>query len=191
MASQGPRDPASAATDSAGGTVDWTPGTETNIFVSDNTRATVLVATGQESYYLKATNFGFTVPAGATINGIVVDVERSLASGAGVHDGKLRIIKGGVIGATDRADTTTIWPATTDGTVSYGSSSDLWGETWSSSDVNGSTFGVALTAVRVSGATVNTRVDNMRITVHYTAAAAASLASVRRADRGLVMRGRR
>lgn len=37
---------------------------------------------GTESHYLKATNFGFTIPVGATINGILVEIERkALACG--------------------------------------------------------------------------------------------------------------
>lgn len=34
------------------------------------------VVGGDQSHYLKATNFGFSIPAGATINGILVEIER-------------------------------------------------------------------------------------------------------------------
>ena len=36
------------------------------------------ITTGEVTHYLKATNFGFSIPAGATIDGIIVDVENRL-----------------------------------------------------------------------------------------------------------------
>ncbi len=38
------------------------------------------VDTGAISHYLKATNFGFTIPAGATIDGILVEIEKRQVS---------------------------------------------------------------------------------------------------------------
>lgn len=43
------------------------------------------------SHYLKATNFGFTIPAGATINGILVEVERKNIGGTTVYVDHIRI----------------------------------------------------------------------------------------------------
>ena len=37
--------------------------------------------TGHTSHYLKATNFGFSIPEGATINGILVEIEQKYDSG--------------------------------------------------------------------------------------------------------------
>jgi hypothetical protein len=103
----------------------------------------------------------------------VVEVERSKAGTTGsVKDSNLRLVKGGTIGATDRADTVTAWPASSaDAYATYGSSSDLWGDAWSDTVVNGSTFGMAISAVEGGtkfGAVA--QIDHVRITVYYTAA---------------------
>ena len=167
MATQGPLSPGTIVSDSSFGDVAWvSPG---NASASDDARATVTLGIiVPNSEYLKSTNFGFTIPAGATINGIVVEIERSTPIAGQVTDGRVRIVKGGTIGATDRSGGT--WPST-DAYASYGSSSDLWGETWTSTDINSSLFGTALVAAWVSASAPVAQVDHVRITVHYTAAA--------------------
>ena len=168
MPSQGPNSCVTGADDNSYGTDIWLlPG---NITVSDDSRSTVAITTG--THYLNAQDFGFTIPTGATINGIVVEWEKSAASSgrgfAAVKDDRIRIIKAGSVGATDKSDNTA-W-STTDTYVSYGSSTDLWGETWTVSNINGTDFGAVL-AAKLSGAGTNTaRVDHVRITVYYTAA---------------------
>src|SRR5207237_728468 len=53
--------------------------------------------------------------------------------------------------------------------VAYGSSLDLWSDTWTASDINTSGFGAALAAQQTSGgSTARTgSVDSVRITVSY------------------------
>lgn len=163
--SAGPSDPGTAVDDATLGAITWSdPG---NITSSDDTRATASFGSPDSSHYLKATNFGFAIPTGATIDGITVAWERR-ATGGTYLDNAVRIVKGGTIGATDKASGTT-WPGT-EATATYGSSSDLWGETWTATDINSSTFGAALS---VSCGTMcamgQPQVDNMKITVNYTA----------------------
>ncbi len=78
------------------------------------------------------------------------------------QDYSVKLIKGGAIGGTDQAGTAS-WP-TSDAYASYGSPTDLWGRTWTTADINASTFGAAI-AARVQNGTVH--VDHMRITVYY------------------------
>lgn len=164
MASQGPLSPATAASDATVGTVAWT--NPNNCFVSDDVYATAVLANAQ-SQYLKATNFSFSIPAGSTIDGITVEIEKSMAPlGAGITDTAVRIVKGGVIGATDRSDATS-W-GTTDAYTTYGSASDLWGETWAVADINGSTFGVVISCTSGLGPDTTAQIDHIRITVNYT-----------------------
>lgn len=59
-----------------------------------------------------------------------------------LYDHRVRIVKGGVIGATDKASVTA-WPGTLAYTT-YGGEADLWGETWTVADINSTTFGVAI-----------------------------------------------
>lgn len=169
MPSSGPLYAGTGADDAAFGTDSWTnPG---NI-VSDNATYAETDNVFQYSHYLKATNFSFAVPAGATINGIVVEIERLNTTAATTNcvDARVRIVKGGTVGTTDKADTVTTWPETA--TVkTYGSSSDLWGETWTVADINASNFGVVLATEWQSGFYPHPSVDFIRITVYYTEAA--------------------
>jgi hypothetical protein len=164
VASQGPLSPGTVVNDSSAGTTAWS--NPELVPASDNNYAQVFSGSGGDTQYLKATNFGFSIPSGATIDGIVVEWEKrqGIISGT-ARDLAVRIVKGGAIGSTDKSVGGN-WPGA-DAYVSYGSSSDLWGETWSDSDINGSTFGCAIRADVASGF-LNPAVDHVRITVHYT-----------------------
>lgn len=129
------------------------------------------------SHYLKATGFGFSIPSGATINGIVVEVERKASANTAsntIVDTSVRIVKGGALGVNDDKATAGGWP-TTDAYATYGGSTDLWLETWTPTDINATNFGAAIAAEEVCTGTtaVTASVDHIRITVSYTPAAAA------------------
>jgi hypothetical protein len=131
-------------------------------------------ADGEDSQYLTATNFGFSVPTSSIIDGIEVSIERKLDTTNGAVTGNVRddVVKlynanGNLIG-NNKADTVTNWP-TSDTTVTYGGASDLWGATWSASDINDSDFGVALQAASFSFGYGD--VDHIRIKVYYTVVA--------------------
>lgn len=164
MATQGPNSPGTAADDATVGTLAWS--NPDNIKVSDNVYASASTSTVPfTTHYLKATNFGFSIPAGATINGILVEIERKMSGpSVSVIDSEIKIVKSdGSIGSTNKSTGAT-WQ-TVESYSSFGGSSDLWGETWTSSDINSSNFGAVLSA------TVNLRtanVDHIRITITYT-----------------------
>ncbi len=68
--------PGTMADDATVGTWAWS--NPNNAKLSDDTYANGdAVANGGLSHYLKATNFGFAIPAGAVINGIVVEIEKN------------------------------------------------------------------------------------------------------------------
>lgn len=169
MASQGPQSPGTAGNNSGVGSIDWS--SPNNAKVSDNAYATVSPSPFDVlSHYLTVSNFGFTIPAGATINGITVEIERK-ASANGVNnitDNSVKIIKSsGSLGATNKADTVSLWP-TSDAFATYGSAADVWGETWLSSDINNANFGVAIAVNMNYSTTVTASIDFIRITVDYT-----------------------
>lgn len=162
MGTYGPLPGGTFASDSSIGAVAITnPG---NALVSDNSYATSILLTGQISNYLKVTNFGFKIPSDATIKGITVSIERSSNTLNGTHDNSVKLVKGGTATGNDKASGT-LWP-TSDGTVTYGSSTDLWGLTLTSNDVNASNFGVVIAAIADLASTA--RVDYVSITVYYT-----------------------
>ena len=172
--------PGTMADDATVGTVAWS--NPNNAKVSDSVYATASDATGaaSQTHYLKATNFGFSIPSGATINGILVEIERkrqSLSTGGRPRDTVVKIVKAdGSLGSTNKADTVTLW-TTTDTYASYGSSSDLWGETWDDTKINDIDFGVVISANSPTSADGYTAsVDHIRITVYYTVSVTVPLA---------------
>lgn len=182
------------ADDATVGTVAWTnPG---NITASDGVFAvTGTLGAVAVSHWLKATNFGFAIPTGAVIRGIVAEVQRKQTPpgipgpvSPWVADNAVRIVKGGTIQATDRSSPS-LWPLAS-AYASYGSAADLWGQTWTAADLNASTFGVALSARNTQSTfATGASVDHIRITVYYTeivdAAVFASQTAELRHDRAI------
>lgn len=161
MASAGPNSPSTAENiDKSGGTA-W--GNLTNLYTANDSGANIGY-TEIPTDWLVGKGFGFSIPSGATIDGIVVEW-RLKRNGIPTFDNGIRIVKGGVIGTTDRSSGSD-WPADWEYRT-YGSSSDLWGETWTSSDINSADFGAALSAIDSVGF-IAPGVDHVRITVYYT-----------------------
>ena len=172
MASSGPNSGGTAVNDTGVGSRTWF--SMTSVFTSDNFYAGCSNVGSIFSNYLKVTNFGFSIPSGSTIDGIEVTIERSCVPNGAV-DSHVKIVKGGTIGSTNKASATT-W-TTSDVIATYGNASDLWGESWSYSDINDSTFGIALaadhTAFSKSGHTL--AVDHITIKIYYTAGGVSKL----------------
>jgi len=163
---QGPNNP-TLGVSVAGAGIDWA--TPTNIYASDDARATAALAASETTDYLRATGFGFTIPTGATINGIVPEFERSRSGAGTCEDFSVRLVKAGVeVGADDAKGGA--WPGT-DAYLSYFGPTMLGGTTWTSAEINAVGFGVSIAAQETGGTnTVSARVDHVRITVYYTAA---------------------
>ncbi len=160
--------------DATDGTFVWTsPG---NVTAEDGTMATVVsgAANGTtHSHYLKATGFNFSLPNNATITGVTVDVDRQDGGFPQTpHDAHVYLVKGGVIqtSTTDQANLGLFWPAALT-YATYGSTTDLWGNTLAPSDVNNSGFGVAINITGSSGgggSKYGGNIDAIRIAVSYT-----------------------
>lgn len=137
MADTGVKYPVTVSTvQETGDDNDWvTPG---NVGADDTVYANITAATFDSpdtSYLLKATNFGMGVPAGATINGIKVEIERHYANGA-VADYDVCLTKDGTTRVGDDKSIGQTFNLTTDTTVSFGGSADLWNTTWTADEVN-------------------------------------------------------
>lgn len=159
------RNAGTAANVTGVGTVAWT--NAGNVAADDNVYATIAI-NNATSNYLQATNYGFSIPPEATINGIAVTIGRfqnATASGNDVRDNVVQLIKGGTIVGSNKAATGTEWP-TSEGIASYGNSSDLWGTTVTPADINASNFGVALAVYTTNSRTAS--VDYIQISVTYT-----------------------
>lgn len=168
MASQGPNLPSAYTSNTGnGGSYSWAG--LSNATNSDDTYAFSTISPGGTSYQVLMTNFGFSIPSGATINGITASIERKKSGNAAsnLKDSFVRIIKGGTISGTDKKSASN-WP-TTDTVATYGGSSDLWGLSWTYTDINDANFGIAF-AVSCTGSkwTATANVDSITLTIEYT-----------------------
>ena len=145
----------------------WT--NQLNVGNSDDVYATfgnLPNVVGAYSSYIMVQDFGFNVPPSAIVKGIKVEVERSDPEGK-TSDYSIRIIREGVLGIQEKS-TGASYPVS-DGYITYGSETDLWGETWSYKSIGNNDFGIAISAQRnTSGGITGGRIDNIKVTVYYT-----------------------
>lgn len=137
-----------------------------NVGSSDNSYATAVLLLNEVSNYLKATNFGFTVPIHSAIDGITVEIERNSTVLNSVTDSSIRLVlPSGSISSTNKSAGAT-WP-NADAYATFGSSTDTWSETLRPIDVNDKNFGVVIsgTATLLGG---TAQIDHVRITINYT-----------------------
>lgn len=150
----------------------WT--NPTNALTSNGTFAT---NNGTTTHYLKCTNFGFAIPSGATINGVLVEALGKSDFNVGgqfVCDNFIELCKAGgnPSGTNQNRATSTHWP-TTAAYQSWGGASNLWGLTLTDTDVNNSGFGVGISTTQNKTGKVavpTCSIDHVRLTVYYTAA---------------------
>jgi Tfp pilus assembly protein PilX len=162
----------------------WTsPG---NAYKSDTLYAsTPTLANNTNSPYLDLSNFGFNVPTSATISGILVSIQRKAGVNSAANyitDTDVWLMKadGATVGTNHAQASTVKWPiADVDAqsqpvTQPYGSTSDLWGTTWSAANVNASTFGVRIRAhgtCTTCNSTVTGYLNAVTVTVYWTTGA--------------------
>lgn len=123
------------------------------------------------SYYLTASAFGFTIPSSATITGVEVKVIRSSIQNTAIDyaiDNSAKLISGGVVSGNDNKNLSKY--ATSPETVTYGSSSDLWGLSLTPAIINNSNFGFAVSAqnTRDGIPTQYAKIYQVTISVYYT-----------------------
>lgn len=151
--------------------LDWDDKTGVNAAGDSNTAgiSSASFDTNTVSYLAKAQGFGFTVPAGATIVGIKVDIRKQRTAGTSAVDACVQLLDAaGALQGNNKADTTTNWPASA-GTISYGGSADTWGATLNTTVVNDADFGVGI-AVKATAQNVDINIDLVAITVYYAEA---------------------
>lgn len=152
------------------GTKAWS--NPSNAKANDSTYAELgaMSSTFSYSHYLKATNFGFNVPSGATITGIEAQIKRGDVYYYTYDENVRLVLSNGSIGSENKAKTTTEWGSIE--YIAYGGSSDLWSETLSASDINDTDFGLVL-SIKLSDDSNgeignNEYVDHIQMKVYYT-----------------------
>lgn len=174
MASQGPRYPATAASLIEASTLEdkdaWV--SPANVGADDGTTSSITAASYDSpdiSQILVASNFGFSIPTGSTIDGIVVEIDRNNAAGA-ASDNRVQLATGttfATLVGTNKADTALDWPAALT-VATYGGAADTWSSGLTVAQINATGFAVFLSA-QADAANTDIAVDFIRVTVHYTA----------------------
>jgi hypothetical protein len=104
-----------------------------------------------------------SVPAGATIVGIALRIQRLALYANEIYDSSLRIAKGTTVVGDDKASATK-YP-TTFTNADYGGATDLWGTTWTRDEIL--TLRTRLSCYIPTGGT-QVRVDVVWVKVYYT-----------------------
>jgi hypothetical protein len=152
----------------AGTGIEWS--SLDSITYNDNYYVSAGLPASGTSQNLRASNFGFSIPSDATIDGIKVSIGRKCMA-SGIVDNSVQLVdaSGSAVGSNKAM--TGIWP-TTETAVTYGSYNDMWGTNISAADVNDADFGVQLSVRNSrSDSADNAYVDYITITVTYNTAA--------------------
>ena len=86
-------------------------------------------------------------------------------SNGALQDANVQLLKAGSAVGSNKASSST-W-GTSASTINYGSSSDLWGTTWTAADLNDSNFGLRFAAKNVAAASATASLDYVSATVTY------------------------
>jgi len=171
-ASQGPLDGGTFTDDGSGDNPWANPGYAVTTNGQAATTLLDFVNGSGRSGNLQATNFGFTIPTGSTILGIVTaSTNKSSVSTpvSGASDLNVQLMRGGA-GVGNNLATATKY-LTTYSSSSYGDAANLWGTTWTPAQINNSSFGVEMSSQVIGVNLVNQTIyyDLVGdITVYYT-----------------------
>ena len=157
--------PGTAADVTGIGTVAWT--NPSNALTNNATYAVAtLPVTNHISHYLRLTNFGFSIPGGATVDGVKLTTYLLATTTSTLcEDASIKLVKAGSEAGNDKASSL-FWPYT-EGIQTYGGPSDLWGLTLAPADVNSANFGVSVAAQSLGGDTAGCDVDYVTLKIYY------------------------
>ena len=107
------------------------------------------ISPADETNYLLCKNLDSNIPNDATIEGIKIYIDRyNSFTGDGtvtITDDAIYLTKNGTDTVGNNKSVGTVWPSTdTDTYATYGGVSDLWGTTWTASEINNDNFGVMI-----------------------------------------------
>jgi len=163
--------PSLGSTEDRDGKVAWTD--PTNIQAEAGyTYSGILASTYSD--WLRASDFGFTIPSTATIDGIKVEIYRAGSYTNKLKDSSLRLVDASGTNVGDDKASASYW-LTAPTTVAYGSDGDTWGASPTPAMVNDSDFGIRLSAANVDTENRVALVYWVKITVYYTEAGGATL----------------
>lgn len=140
-----------------------------NVVTSNNVYATAVhcACCDANTNCLRLTNFGFSIPAGAIITGILVEIEKRSDPGSQIEDNGLRLLQNGNEIGSNLANYGIAWPSS-DTYLSYGGCSNLWGASWTATDINAANFGLVFASIDYSClGNITSFIDHVRVSVCY------------------------
>jgi hypothetical protein len=169
MASEGPLYAGTGANFDDGGVFAWT--NATNIQGDTTGTKADCAVTGQDfdlSQRLRASNFGFDIPATATILGVLVEQERNFTGdGTNFVDSSVRLLVAGTEAGSDKGGGGGTY-SNTKNIKEFGGAADTWGLSLTPAQVNASGFGVSFKGSRAGVAfDLTAHCYRVRITVTY------------------------
>jgi len=175
MPSDGPRFPGTAISAAIHAPEDddaWV--SPTNVGADDGAVASITAASYDApdvSRQLYASQFGFAIPDGSTIDGILVEIERRAVDTVGeAEDFRVQLCTAENTFVGSNKASTTDWPTTLT-IASYGGAADTWAASPTVAMVNAAGFGVTLSVTALL-ANADIEVDFIRMTITYTPPAA-------------------
>jgi hypothetical protein len=147
----------SSATQTSDGNASWS--STGNALVDDGAVASVFIDTPTYtlSNYLKVTDRIQKIPSGATVDGIVVNIQLTAIPQGYIS---VYVLKGATL-SSEAYESTTL-------NNTFGTTSDKWGLTWTAADVNASDFGVQVRFDAYTFLDVNVYLDYIDTTIYYT-----------------------
>lgn len=154
----------------------WT--TPTNVATTNAAYATCSANNSSCAGKLSASAFGFSIPGGATINGITLAAVVHCATAAACDFSNISGVAGTGVCVTKVAATcigtsktdATGWAAT-DVTITFGNGADLWGTTFTQAEINAAGFGAVVDPEVNIALNKVMSIDSLLITVTFTPAA--------------------
>ena len=136
-----------------------------NITGASDTVVATFSGNPAESPPIKATNFGFVLPANAVVLGVEMRFTRREDGTFTAKD--YEIVLTGISGTSQNKAKFDAWPAALAVSGTYGSISDGWGADLSGTIVNSSGFGVSIRAIRSGGTPEEFEIDSVEMRVTY------------------------
>jgi hypothetical protein len=134
--------------------------TPNNAFAQDSAYATMTAARTQQYG-----NFGFSIPAGATIRGIVVTPVGYCNNKSAAFNVSISWNNGTTFTAVKG---TANLKGSSDITAPVGGATDTWGRTWSASEFNNASFKLKLTSTGSMNSSNPLKLNYVHVTVYYT-----------------------
>jgi hypothetical protein len=111
--------------------------------------------------------FNFSIPAGATIRGVIAYWRKYSADPTNTYDTYVKLVKAGTATGDNKTSFVT-WPASP-ATLDFGAQDSLWGTTLTPTDVNNAGFGLQIGWTFTNlGTTPVPYTDFVKLTIYYT-----------------------